>query len=166
MRTHTPSCLKVNWNIQCFHIPKEIQISVIHSSSNTHSPISLTVSLSSPNSLTHTLYFSSLSLISHFSQSHQLLHPKMTAHTQYVHNMLHSVTESKIKRFSNFISQIPQKTYPLRKPSQSHIKISQWICETPIFQSRLSLSSSLSSSLRSLRSWSEIVFTSWKKGKC
>ena len=41
---HTKFCLKVNWNIQWFHIPKEIQISVIHSSSNTHSPVSLTVS--------------------------------------------------------------------------------------------------------------------------
>ena len=40
----TSSCLKVNWYIQWFHIPKEIQISVIHSSSNTHSPVSLTVS--------------------------------------------------------------------------------------------------------------------------
>ena len=40
------------------------------------------LSISPPNSLTHTLYFSSLSLISHLWQSHQLLHPKVTAHTQ------------------------------------------------------------------------------------
>ena len=48
---------------------------------------------------------------------------------------------SKIKRFSNFISQIPPK-HTSWKTSQSHIKISQWIFETSIFQSRLSLSSS------------------------
>ena len=92
------------------HIPKEIQISVIHSSSNTHSPVSLTVSPSLLLIHSLTLFlFSSLSLFSHFWQSHQLLHPKVTANTQYVPNLLHSVMESKIKTFSNIISQIPPK---------------------------------------------------------
>ena len=118
MRTYTTFCLKVNWNIQWFHIPKEIQISVIHSSSNTHSPVSLTVSPSLL--LIHSLTLSTfhLSLNSHFWRSHQLLYPKVTAHTQYVHSMLHSAMESKIKRFSNFISQILQKHTPWETKSK------------------------------------------------
>ena len=111
----------------------------LHMRSHPHTQInirqSLSLSLSSPNSLTHT--FISLSPIIHLWQSHQLLHPKVTSHTQYVHSMLPSVMKSKIKRIYKFHQIL--NTYTLRNQSQSHIKISQWICETPIFQSRLSL---------------------------
>ena len=112
-----------------------------------HTPLSVSqsFSLSSPNSLTHTLYFTSLSLISHLWQSHQLLHPKVTAHTQYFHSMLNCVMESKTKRFSNFISQIPQNIHS--KYPNDFVRLQSF---------KASLFSSLSSSLRSLRSWSEM----------
>ena len=97
------------------HPKKEIQISVIHSSSNTHSPVSLTVSPSLL--LIHSLKLSifHLSLISHLWQSHQLLHPKVTEHTQYVPPLLHGVMESKIKEIFKFhLSNSQKKTYILR----------------------------------------------------
>ena len=157
MRTHTLHCLKVNWNIQWFHIPKEIQISVIHSSSNTHSPVILTVSPSLL--LTHSYsLISSLSQNLQFWQSHQLLPPKVIAHILCALSVLHSVMESEIKSYSNFVSQIPQKTYLLR----NQIKVTS---KYPNEFVRLSLTSSLSSSLRSLRSWREVVYTPLKERK-
>ena len=128
MRPHTKFWMKVNWNVQWFHIPIEIKISVIHSSSQTHSLVSHTVSpsLLLINSLT--LYIFHLSLNSHFWQSHQLLHPKVTAHTHYVHSMLHCVMESEIKRFSNVISQIPPKhtSWEIKSKSHQNIPIYLW----------------------------------------
>ena len=61
--------------------------------------------------ITHSqsLYFSSLSLISQFWQSHQLLHPKVTANTQRVQTKLPCVMESKMKKFSDFISRFHPK---------------------------------------------------------
>ena len=118
------------------------------------------LSFSSPNSLTHTLYFSSLSLISHLWQSHQLLHPKVTAHTQYVLDMLPCVMESKIKRFSNFISQISQ-TYPLR----NQVKVTSKYPNELVRLQSFNADSLFLSFFLSQRSWNEFENTPWKKMK-
>ena len=96
MRTCTLIFLNENWNIQWFHIQKEIQISVIHSSSNTHSPVSLTVSPSLLLIHSLTLSIFHLSLISHLQQSHQLLLPRVHAHNLYILSTLLCVKESNI----------------------------------------------------------------------
>ena len=69
-----------------------------------------------------------------------------------------SVTESKIKRFSNFISQILPKHTLWESKSKSHQNIPMNLWDSNHSKQTLSLFYSPSSSLRSLRSWSEIVY--------
>ena len=63
--------------------------------------------------LIHSLKLSIFHL-SHFWQSHQLLHSKVTAHTQYAHYALHGVMVSKIKEIFKFHLSYFPKTYILR----------------------------------------------------
>ena len=99
--------------------------------------------------------------ISHFEQSHQLLHPKVTAHTQYIPYTLQSVMESKRKKIFKFhLSIFPKHTFwepkvkvPWNYPNEfSH----------PFL---LSLSHTLSFSYLLILCWSEIVHTIWERGK-
>ena len=63
----------------------------------------------------------------------------MKAHTQYVHCKLHSVKESKIKRYSNFISQIPQKHTHWETKSKSHQNIPMNLWDSNLSNQTLSL---------------------------
>ena len=127
-----------------------------------HTPLSVSQSLPL---LSNSLYFLSFSLISRISHSHQLLHPKVTANTQYVHLMLHSVMESKIKTFSKFHLSNSPKTHPLINQIKVTSKYPNEFVRLQSFKPEY-LSLPLFLPLRSLRSWSEIVYTPWKKGKC
>ena len=123
-------------NIQWFHIPKQLQMSIIHSSSNTHSSVNLTVSPSLL--LIHSLFF--ISLNSHFCYSHQLLHPKVTAHTQYVLQLLPYVMESKIKRFQISSLKFPPKYTSWKTKSKSHQNIPMNLWDSNLSKQTLSLS--------------------------
>ena len=102
-------------------------------------PVSLTVSPSLI--LIPSLTFSILYLphISHFWQSHQLLHPKVTVHTQYVHSMLPSARESKMNIFSYFNFHITPQHTSWENKSKSHQNIPMNLWDSNLSKHTLSL---------------------------
>ena len=109
----------------------------------------LSLSLSHLLTLSSSIHFSLFS--SHLWHSHQLLLWWVTPHNHYVHLMMHSAMESKVKKFQNLKNQSNIKTYLLRNQVKVTSKYPNEFVRLQSFKAHtLSLTPSLSLSLSDL----------------